>query len=75
MICQWPANKAHGLVSYFIIGEVEPGDKESSACTRMTEDLAIILSVDGKFADVKSTKVPVVQTKVPFENAAESEDI
>ena len=53
MICQRPANKARSLMWEFAGGKVEPGESKVQALIReCREELAITLSVGGKFMEV-----------------------
>lgn len=53
MICQRPENKARGLLWEFVGGKVEPDETKEQALVReCQEELAITLSVGGKFMDV-----------------------
>ena len=53
MICQRPAHKARGLLWEFVGGKVEPGEtKEQALIRECREELAVTLSVGGKFMDV-----------------------
>ena len=53
MICQRPADKAHGLLWEFVGGKVEPGEtKEQALIRECQEELAITLDVGEVFMDV-----------------------
>ena len=53
MICQRPAHKARGLLWEFVGGKIEAGETPEQALVReCREELAITLSVGGKFMDV-----------------------
>ena len=53
MICQRPAHKARGLLWEFVGGKIEAGETPEQALIReCREELAITLSVGGKFMDV-----------------------
>ncbi len=53
MICQRPAHKARGLLWEFVGGKIEAGETPEQALIReCREELAVTLSVGGKFMDV-----------------------
>lgn len=53
LICQRPANKAHGLLWEFVGGKVEPGETKEQALVReCREELSITLSVGSSVMDV-----------------------
>ena len=54
MICQRPAHKTRGLLWEFVGGKVEPGEtKEQALMRECQEELAVTLSIDDVFMDVR----------------------
>ena len=54
MICQRPAHKTRGLLWEFVGGKVEPGEtKEQALIRECQEELAVTLSIDDVFMDVR----------------------
>ena len=54
MICQRPAHKMRGLLWEFVGGKVEPGEtKEQALMRECQEELAVTLSIDDVFMDVR----------------------
>jgi len=69
MICQRPTTKARGLLWEFVGGKVEPGETKDRALVReCREELAIELSVGGKFMDV-THKYPDITVHLTLFNA------
>ncbi|NLL39333.1 MAG: (deoxy)nucleoside triphosphate pyrophosphohydrolase [Clostridiales bacterium] len=69
MICQRPPNKARGLMWEFVGGKVEPGEtKEQALIRECREELAIELSVGGRFMDVEH-KYPDITVHLTVFNA------
>ena len=54
MICQRPAHKTRGLLWEFVGGKVEPGEtKEQALMRECQEELAVTLSINDVFMDVR----------------------